>query len=170
MPLKGWVKHVRFFWKKRPQSFIYRMKPWGLLSVCTGYRTILRRNRIRATPHNGARRFDQYFDQSKSVENGGILDVFPIFHTARLGQMVCWSPQLPPKRCCLSWVASKATYCRWLGINGKFWTSEICPMELRHIHIFQRERNPDILRVNLAPGKQDNRLLYPISGSCQITA
>ena len=43
-------------------------------------------------------------------------------------------------------------------------------MELRYIHIFQRERNPDILRVNLAPGKQDNRLLYPISGSRQITA
>ena len=34
-------------------------------------------------------------------------------------------------------------------------------MELRYIHIFQRERNPDILRVNLAPGKQDKRLLYP---------
>ena len=39
-----------------------------------------------------------------------------------------------------------------------------------HIHIFQRERNPDILRVDLALRKQDNRLLYSISDSCQITA
>ena len=42
-------------------------------------------------------------------------------------------------------------------------------MELRHIHICQRERNPVILRVDLALGKQDNHLLSPISGSCQIT-
>ena len=31
-------------------------------------------------------------------------------------------------------------------------------LKLRHIHIFQRELNPDILRVDLALGKQDNRL------------
>ena len=34
--------------------------------------------------------------------SAGILDVFPIFHTARLGQKICRSPQLPPKRCCLN--------------------------------------------------------------------
>ena len=40
------------------------------------------------------------FDPSESMENVGILDVFPIFHTARLGQKIRRSPQLPPKRCC----------------------------------------------------------------------
>ena len=35
------------------------------------------------------------FDPSESVENAGILDVFPIFHTARLGQKIRRSPQLP---------------------------------------------------------------------------
>ena len=28
------------------------------------------------------------FDPSESMENAGILDVFPIFHTARLGQKI----------------------------------------------------------------------------------
>ena len=41
------------------------------------------------------------FDPSEGIENAGILDVFPIFHTARLGQIIRRSPQLPPKRCCL---------------------------------------------------------------------
>ena len=41
------------------------------------------------------------FDPSEGIENAGILDVFPIFHTARLGQKIRRSPQLPPKRCCL---------------------------------------------------------------------
>ena len=41
------------------------------------------------------------FDLSESMENAGILDVFPIFHTARLVQKIRRSPQLPPKRCCL---------------------------------------------------------------------
>ena len=31
-------------------------------------------------------------------------------------------------------------------------------LELRHIHIFQRELNPNLFRVDLALGKQDNRL------------
>ena len=31
-------------------------------------------------------------------------------------------------------------------------------LKLRHIHIFQRELNPNVLRVDLALGKQDNRL------------
>ena len=35
------------------------------------------------------------FGPSESVENAGILDVFPIFHTARLGQKIRRSPQLP---------------------------------------------------------------------------
>ena len=56
---------------------------------------------IRATPHNGARRFGQCFDTSESMKNAGILNVFPIFHTARLGQKIRRSLQLPPKRCCL---------------------------------------------------------------------
>ena len=34
------------------------------------------------------------------MENAGILDVFPIFHTARLGQKIRRRAQLPPKRCC----------------------------------------------------------------------
>ena len=50
---------------------------------------------IRASPHNGARRFGQCFDPSESMENAGILDVFPIFHTARLGQKIRRSPQHP---------------------------------------------------------------------------
>ena len=56
---------------------------------------------VKATPHNGARRFGQCFDTSESMKNAGILDVFPIFHTARLGQKIRRSLQLPPKRCCL---------------------------------------------------------------------
>ena len=35
------------------------------------------------------------FDPSESVENAGILDVFPVFHTAQLGQKMRRSPQLP---------------------------------------------------------------------------
>ena len=35
------------------------------------------------------------FDPSESMENVGILDVFPIFHTARLGQKIRRSPPLP---------------------------------------------------------------------------
>ena len=35
------------------------------------------------------------FDPGESMENAGILDVFPIFHTARLGQKIRRSPQLP---------------------------------------------------------------------------
>ena len=31
-------------------------------------------------------------------------------------------------------------------------------LELRHIHIFQRELNPNLFRVDLTLGKQDNRL------------
>ena len=53
-----------------------------------------------ATPHNGARRSGQCFDPSESMKNAGILDVFPVFHTARLGQKIRRSLQLPPKRCC----------------------------------------------------------------------
>ena len=41
------------------------------------------------------------FDTSENMKNAGILDVFPIFHTARLGQKIRRSLQLPPKRCCL---------------------------------------------------------------------
>ena len=43
------------------------------------------------------------FDPSESMENAGILDVFPIFHTAQLGQKIHRSPLLPPKRCCLKY-------------------------------------------------------------------
>ena len=35
------------------------------------------------------------FDPSESMEHVGILDVFPIFHTARLGQKIRRSPPLP---------------------------------------------------------------------------
>ena len=35
------------------------------------------------------------FDPSESMENVGILCVFPIFHTARLGQKISRSPPLP---------------------------------------------------------------------------
>ena len=35
------------------------------------------------------------FDPSESMENAGILDVLPIFHTARLGQKILRSPQPP---------------------------------------------------------------------------
>ena len=36
------------------------------------------------------------FGTSESMENAGILDVFPIFHTARLGQKIRRSPLSPP--------------------------------------------------------------------------
>ncbi|MDD5954298.1 MAG: hypothetical protein PUD38_03755 [Firmicutes bacterium] len=42
------------------------------------------------------------FDPSESMENAGILDVFPIFRTARLGQKIRRSPQLPPSGAALS--------------------------------------------------------------------
>src|SRR5574344_874118 len=35
------------------------------------------------------------FGTSESMKNAGILDVFPIFHTARLGQKIRRSPQFP---------------------------------------------------------------------------
>ena len=35
------------------------------------------------------------FDTSESMKNGGILDVFPIFQTARLGQKIRRNPQFP---------------------------------------------------------------------------
>ena len=35
------------------------------------------------------------FDPSESMKNAGILDVFPVFHTARLGQKIHRSPQSP---------------------------------------------------------------------------
>ena len=35
------------------------------------------------------------FAPSESMENVGIQDVFPIFHTARLEQKIRWSPQPP---------------------------------------------------------------------------
>ena len=35
------------------------------------------------------------FGASESMKNAGILDVFPIFHTAQLGQKIRRSPQLP---------------------------------------------------------------------------
>ena len=56
---------------------------------------------FRATPHNGARRFGQCFDPSESMENAGILDVFPIFHAARLGAKDPPKPAAPIVRCCL---------------------------------------------------------------------
>ena len=43
----------------------------------------------------------RYFVTIESMKNAGILDVFPIFRTARLGQKIRRSPQSPPKRCCL---------------------------------------------------------------------
>ena len=53
-----------------------------------------------AAPHNGARRFGQCFDTSECMKNAGILDVFPIFRTARLGQKIRRSPQSP--LCCVA--------------------------------------------------------------------
>ena len=50
---------------------------------------------FKATPHNGARRFGQCFDPSESMENTGILDVFPIFMLHDWGQKIRRSPQLP---------------------------------------------------------------------------
>ena len=47
------------------------------------------------------------FAPSESMENAGILCVFPIFHTARLGQKIRRSPQLP-----LCGVALETAYCR----------------------------------------------------------
>ena len=35
------------------------------------------------------------FDPSERMKNAGILDVFPVFHAARLGQKIRRSPQFP---------------------------------------------------------------------------
>ena len=35
------------------------------------------------------------FDTSESMKNAGILDVVPMFHTARLGQKIRRSPRFP---------------------------------------------------------------------------
>ena len=43
------------------------------------------------------------FDTSESMKNAGILDVFPIFHTARLGQKIRRSLQLPLCGVALDW-------------------------------------------------------------------
>ena len=42
------------------------------------------------------------FDPSESMENAGILDVFPIFHAARLGAKDPPKPAAPIVRCCLN--------------------------------------------------------------------
>ena len=42
------------------------------------------------------------FDTSERMENAGILDVFSIFHTARLGQKIRRSPLSPPSGVALS--------------------------------------------------------------------
>ncbi len=39
-------------------------------------------------------------------------------------------------------------------------------LELGHIHIFQRELNPNLFRVDLALGKQDNRLHVASNRKC----
>ena len=41
------------------------------------------------------------FDTSESMKNAGILDVFPIFCTARLGAKDPPKPAVPMVRCCL---------------------------------------------------------------------
>ena len=41
------------------------------------------------------------FGPAESSENAGILCVFPVFRTVRMGQKTRRSPRLPPKRCCL---------------------------------------------------------------------
>ena len=41
------------------------------------------------------------FGTSERMKNGGILDLFPIFRTARLGQKIRRSPQSPLKLCFL---------------------------------------------------------------------
>ena len=45
-----------------------------------------------------------------------------------------------------------------------------CPiLKFGHIHIFQRELNPNLFRVDLALGKQDNRLDMPWDNSVNKT-
>ena len=58
------------------------------------------------------------FDPSESMENAGILDVFLIFHTARLGQKIRRSPLSPPKRCCLIQYAESPVCDRAFDIIG----------------------------------------------------
>ena len=59
-------------------------------TISPGSSIFLRQHRIM-----GQRDSARDFDPSESMENAGILDVFPIFHTARLGQKIRRSPQLP---------------------------------------------------------------------------
>ena len=66
----------------------YRKGDDGSMEIVPEEAKVVRWIYHRASPHNGARRFSQCFDPSESMKNAGILDVFPIFHTERLGQKI----------------------------------------------------------------------------------
>src|SRR5574344_3099467 len=59
------------------------------------------------------------FDTSESMENAGILDVFPIFHTARLGQKIRRSPLSPLCGVALNKKLSRRTglFGHWFGVT-----------------------------------------------------
>ena len=69
------------------------------------------------------------FGPAESSENAGILCVFPVFRTVRMGQKTRRSPRLPPKRCCLkdtSSVKRPASGAIWGGSHASL-PDEISP-------------------------------------------
>ena len=120
------------------------------------YEFISKAENFKAAPHNGARRFGQCFDTSESMENAGILDVFPIFHTARLGKKIRRSPLSPPSGVALIvtgilWLFTAILFGRilpegialpinlllfgvWFLFHMRGWR---CPYCLRHLGRFQ---------------------------------
>ncbi|MCI7018710.1 MAG: hypothetical protein MR913_02665 [Clostridiales bacterium] len=71
-------------------DLLYHSLPKNGSIFCIKNHFLLRQHRIMGQGDSAGD-----FGPSESMENAGILDVFPIFHTARLGQKVRRSPQLP---------------------------------------------------------------------------
>ena len=56
---------------------------------------------VKATPHNSARTGGKGFFLSRKFENRGILGVFPVFQTARMGEKTRHPAADAIVRCCL---------------------------------------------------------------------
>ena len=86
------------------------------------------------------------FSPSESMENAGILCVFPIFHTARLGQKIRRSPQLP--LCGIALIITKQS----IRHGG-------CEMKPASVHIAVYPRCGCTCQELPAPSRVDNETL-----------
>ena len=109
------------------------------MPVLSNRNRIIKKAIAKATPHNGARRFGQCFDTSESMKNAGILDVFPIFHTARLGQKIRRSLQLPPKRCCPNTVLAFSHRTPKIFAHFFFGAVDVGPQNLAVWYLFKTD-------------------------------